>query len=128
MAGNETVGLSWFETLKAKLNPSALMQQFRESKSTILEMILYFGIGFFTSFLLKRYGQYIIVFIIMLIVLQQSGIIQVTVDWNTIQHFMGLQKTVVEGNIVTLFWEWVKLNLVPVLSFCVGFILGLKVG
>lgn len=128
MAGNETVGLSWFETLKAKLNPSALMQQFRESKSTILEMILYFGIGFFTSFVLKRYGQYIIVFIIMLIVLQQSGIIQVTVDWNTIQHFMGLQKTVVQGNIVTLFWEWVKLNLVPVLSFCVGFILGLKVG
>jgi len=128
MAGHESTSLSWFEKLKEALNPHDLMEKFKASKGTILDVILYVGIGFITSFLLKRYGQYVLVFIIGLFVLSQLSIINVEVNWHIIQDFFGLQSTVIEGNVFTIFWEWVKLNVVVVLSFCVGFVIGLKVG
>lgn len=129
MAGSDSSTLSWFEKLKQTLNPHDLAEKFKASKGTILDVILYLGIGFITSYVLKKYGQYVLVFVIGLFVLSQLSILNVEVNWHNIQEFLGLQQTgVIEGNVFTVFWEWVKLNVVIVLSFCVGFLVGLKVG
>jgi len=125
----ESANLSWFEKIKQAMNPKELMEKLQASKGTILDIILYLGIGFITSYLLKKYGQYALFFIIGLFVLAQLNILNVMVNWDNIQQFLGLHQTVaIEGNVFTIFWEWVKLNVVVVLSFCVGFVLGLKVG
>jgi uncharacterized membrane protein (Fun14 family) len=129
MAGSGSTSLSWLEKLKETLNLNDLTEKFKASKGTILDCILYLGIGFITSYILKKYGQYVLFFVIALFVLAQLNILNVDVNWHNIQEFLGLQHIGnVEGNIFTLFWEWVKLNVVVVLSFCVGFLLGLKVG
>lgn len=129
MAGHESIGLSWFEKIKQTLNPHELVEKFKASKGTILDVIVYLSIGFITSYILRKYGQYVLVFVIGLFVMQYLNIMSVEVHWHNIQEFFGLQETgVIDGNIFTVFWEWVKLNVVVVLSFCVGFLLGLKIG
>jgi hypothetical protein len=126
---NESTGLSWYENLKQSLNPGELLEKLKASKGTIIDLFLYLGIGFLFGFLLKRYGQYIVFFAVALFVLAHLNIMQVSVHWDSIQNFLGLHQIGnVEGNVFTVFWEWVKLNAIVVLSFCVGFTLGIKIG
>ncbi len=126
---NESASLSWIENLKQTLNPTELLEKIKASKATILDVFLYLGIGFIIGFLLKRYGQYIVVFAIALFVLTHLNIMQVNVNWDNIQNFLGLHQIGnVEGNVFTVFWQWVKLNAIVVLSFCVGFTFGIKIG
>ena len=126
---NESTALSWFENLKQSLNPGELLEKLKASKGTLFDIFLYLGIGFILGFLLKRFGQYLVVFAIALFVLTHLNIMQVNVNWDSIQNFLGLHQIGnVEGNVFTVFWEWVKINAIVVLSFCVGFTFGIKIG
>jgi uncharacterized membrane protein (Fun14 family) len=125
MANTQT-DLSFFEKMKAQA--SAFAQKFNLTKSTIVDVIVYLGVGFLFGYLLKRFGLQVLIFIICLFVLQYLNIISVNIYWDKMQDMLGLQHThITDGNIFNIFWDWVKLNLIVVLSFSIGFLIGIKV-
>ncbi len=120
------------ETLKERLNPSTLMQRLHITQDMLIDMALYGGIGFLIGFLLKKYGKFIFIVvlcIVALIIAQQAGIISVQVYWTKIQEFLGMQTTgqAPEG-FFTSAWDWAKTHLSLVISFSMGFLIGLRVG
>ncbi len=119
-------------TLKERIQPEAMMEKLRMSRSTLIDIGLYGGIGFLTGFLLKKYGTYVIVFVLFisaLLVLQQFEFMTVSVNWPKVHELMGIHPaTVVGDNILMMSWEWMKANVIISASFTVGFLLGLKIG
>lgn len=120
----------WFETFKQKMQIDTLMDKLNLSKDKLIEMGIWLGIGFLAGFLFKKYAQYLAIVVLTLValaVLQQFEFITVGINW---AKFQGLQPVPVsEGaNLLTVYWEWVKANFAVVLSFSVGFFVGLKVG
>ncbi len=133
MVNNEVARqVGWLDRIKETLNLKDIMDKFELSKNTLIELGLYCGIGFLSGFLLKKYGSYVFIVVLMivgLIVLQQFDIVTITVNWNKVQEVFGIQPTTtLDTNVLTVYWEWVKLNFAIVLSFSVGFLIGLKVG
>jgi hypothetical protein len=122
---------SFFSKLGQVLDPRTWMERFNISKDALVGVTLYLGIGFLAGFLLKRFGAYIFVFIlgiVSLLVLQQLQVVSLSVNWAKANEIFGLQPVAIDGGIVTVYWEWVKMNAVLVFSFSVGFLIGLKIG
>lgn len=125
----ERVGL--IDRIKTQLNTETIMDRLRTSKNKLIEMGIYLGAGFVVGFLLKRYAQYVVVGILCLIglvVLQQMGVLEIVINWDKVQEVFGIQVVPNGANVMNVYWEWIKLNFTLVLSFSVGFLLGLKVG
>lgn len=123
--------VSWLGRIKENLQINTLMDKFHLSPSRLIEMALYLGIGFLSAFLLKKYSSYVfvfILFIVTLILLHQFNIITIVVDWAKIQTLFGIQPATVPDANVVLYWEWIKMNFALVLSFSIGFLIGLRVG
>ena len=128
---NVPVQEGWFEHLKEYVNPSMLMEKIKESKETIIDIILYLGIGFLLGFLLKRYSNYFIMLlgvIILVAILQYYDVMYVNIRWDKIQQIFGLHQQVIQkgDTLVSIYWQWIKLNFIAVLSFSFGFLFGLK--
>lgn len=126
------VQLSLLEKIKQHLSPAMLWEKIKESKSMIVDMVLFFGLGLLIGYMLKKYGQYFVMFLLfvaLLIVLQQLNVVQVGINWVAIQDFFGIhQAAIPQGStLLTLYWEWVKVNIAIVLSFSIGFLVGLRV-
>jgi len=126
------VQLSLLEKIKQHLNPGVMWEKVKESKALIVDMILFFGLGLLIGYMLKKYGQYFVMFLLFiasLIVLQQLNVVQVGINWAAIQDFFGIQHTPIPqgSTMLTVYWEWVKLNIAIVLSFSIGFLVGLRV-
>lgn len=133
MVGNEmeeSVGV--LHTAKERLNIKDLINQVYESKDLIIEIGLYGCIGFFAGYLLKRYNGVIallILFIATLVALNQIELISVTINWNSIYDFFGIQPALVVTDTVTgLVWEWIRANVVIAVSAVIGFLIGLRIG
>lgn len=125
--------LSFFEKAKQFLDPSAVWQNIKDSRGFIFDLALFFCIGFLAGYLLKKYGQYFVVFLVfiaLLVLLQQFNVVHVTINWYTVQHALGIKNVqITQGSaLLTLYWEWVKSNVVIAISFAVGFLGGLRVG
>lgn len=131
MNDNVPVQAGWFEKIKASLNLDGLMEKIRDSKGKIFEIVVYLGAGFLLGFLLKKYAQYMIVLVVLvigLIVLQQLNVITIAVDWVRLQDLFGIQPTVTGSDTISFYFEWIKVNIWLVLSFAIGFFFGLRVG
>ena len=125
--------LGFFDKTKQFLDPSTLWQKIKDSRGYIFNLLLFFCIGFLSGYLLKKYGQYLVIFLVfigLMVVLQQFNVIQVTVNWHIIQNALGIHHVqITQGStLLTLYWQWVKVNVVIVLSFSIGFLSGLRVG
>jgi len=128
---NGQVSMSWLDRMKSSLNVDTMVQKLRMSKGKLIEIALYFGAGFLTGFLLRKYAQYVvvgIVFIVALAVLQQLDILSIVINWNKIYELFGMQPTTPGTQALGSYWEWVKNNFLLIFSFSTGFLLGLKVG
>jgi uncharacterized membrane protein (Fun14 family) len=80
---------------------------------------------------LRTYGQYVaafIVFLVCLIILAQLNIVDITINWKSLQQILGMKPVVVPegGALITAYWDWIKLNMLSAASFCVGFLVGLR--
>lgn len=121
-----------FESLKDKLSPSALMEKLNLNSGTLLESALYLAVGFLFGYLLKKYGTFFfcaVLFIVFLVLAQQLGLISITVYWQNIQSFFGVQgPEPVEGSLLTAYWVWIKAHLLQVVCFSGGFLFGLRLG
>lgn len=127
MANGQEQGI--FGTIKATLNPDALMEKLRMYRGRLLEIVVYGGIGFLCGYFLKRYSTFfilVILFVTLLIFLQQFNFIQFFINWDKVSSFIGLQPAVPDQTIVGQTWNWMKANGVISVSFIVGFLLGLK--
>jgi len=124
--------LSFFEKIKQYLNPTVLWEKIKESKGTIIDISLFFCVGMLVGYMLKKYGQYVVVllvFIACLILLQQINVVNIGVNWASIQDFFGMQHTQIPqgSTLLAVYWDWVKINVMIVLSFSIGFLVGLRI-
>lgn len=120
---------SWFEGIKE--SALSFWQKIKDSKSVILDMVLFFGIGFLIGYFLRKYGQYVaalIVFLVCLVLLAQLNIIDIAINWNKVQQLFGMQPVAIPegGALISAYWQWLKLNMFAAASFCVGFLVGLR--
>jgi len=96
-----------------------------------IEMGSCVGIGFLSGFLFKKYFSTFILCVIfgavVIAVLDYSNLVQI--DWAGLQSTVGVQQS--QQQMTTMFqssFEWIKLNLMAVSCFGVGFIVGFKIG
>lgn len=118
------------DKIKDTLNPNKLAQRF--DKDTLMEMGMYLGVGFLSGFLLKKYFNYVLVFalgIAGILGLQHLGVISIGIDWMRMQEVFGIkQAAALDSSLLASYWDWIRLNVRLVVSFCSGFLIGLKLG
>jgi uncharacterized membrane protein (Fun14 family) len=125
-----TVGISMSE----KLNPSVLIEKLRISPSMAIDFALYAGIGFVSGFLIKRFAPYLValaIFCIVLVFLQESGILMIHINWDQIIQMLGIQVThtsISTSEIIPIIWEWIRTNIGISISLLIGFLVGLQAG
>ncbi len=123
--------VGWFDTIKEKIQIKQLTEKLRVSKDVLVDILLYASIGFLAGFLLKKFSTYVVLFVLMvaaLFVLQKFDLIAITINWTKVNEVLGIQPVNAGGNVATMVWEWMKVNVVITVSFLVGFLLGLRVG
>ncbi len=121
------------DSIKQSFNMQNIMDKIRHSKDKLFEAGLYAGIGFISGFLLKKYSTYVLVCVLVLIglgVLQHLEVINVMINWDKVNEVFGIQaaQTVTADSIISIVWEWIKLNMIISISYLVGLFIGLKVG
>ena len=75
--------MSWLETIKSKLNFSSIKESVYNSRDWLLSLVIYAGVGFLAGFLLKRWGHYValaIVVIVLLALLQQLDFLAIHIN------------------------------------------------
>lgn len=134
MNGNELPPIASGEAvdkLKSFLNWNTLSSRLRLSKEKLIEIGLYFGVGFLAGFILHRYAYivaFLILFIVGLIGLQQINLIDITIYWDEVGALLGMKQVAISPNIFSTMWSWVQLNVIVVISLILGFWLGAKIG
>lgn len=101
------------------------------NKQTVMEIGLYLGLGFVVGFLLRKFSMYIfmlVLFFLGLYVAQYYNLIEIAINWKQVQANLGIKPTSLDANMMSVYWEWFKLNFVIVISFAVGFLIGIKLG
>jgi len=112
----------WINSLFAKL---------QINKQTLMEIGLYLGLGFIVGFLLRKFSTYVfmvVLFIIGLYVAQYYNLVDLAINWKQVQATFGIKSTSLDASMMSVYWEWFKLNFVIVISFAVGFLFGIKLG
>ncbi len=119
--------VGWFAKVKSTLG----FDKLHISTDTIIELCLYFGAGFLVGFLLKRLSTYLVALVfafIVIFILHEMGILTLTFNLDKFQSICGTQP-VGEPHVsfVMALWAWCKAHIAYVLSFLLGFFIGLKV-
>jgi len=100
------------------------------STTKILELLTYFGVGFFVGFLLKKYFKYIFIAILILglglFILQNSNVI--SIDWVKIRQLTGVSPEDTLGSLFQIYLDWIKQNLLIIITGFVGLLVGYKIG
>lgn len=120
------------ETIKNAMHPEAIANKVGIDKNMLIDIGLYGSIGFIVGFLLKKYSEYFISFILLiigLVVLQQFDYIAISINMPKIHELLGLQTLPVAGEgYASLLLEWMRANVAGSASLAVGFLIGLRVG
>lgn len=119
--------VGWFTKVKSALG----IDKLHISTDTVIELLLYFGAGFLVGFLLKRLSTYLVALIfafIVIFILHEMGVLTLSFNADKFQAIFGTQP-VGEPHIsfVMALWAWCKSHIAYVLSFLLGFFIGLKV-
>ncbi len=126
----QTVEIGWFDRLKNSLQLDKIAEKLNFSKHKILDMALFFGIGFLAGFLWKRYANYFIAalsFIGVLIIFNQLELINLNINWIKIQECCGVEPAQADTDVFAMLWSWAKNNILIIFSFIIGFCFGAKV-
>lgn len=119
------------ETLKNAMHPEVIANKLGMDKNMLIDIGLYGAIGFITGFLLKKYSDYFIALVLLivgLVVLQQFDYVSVSINMPKIHQMLGLQSVPMVGDKYgAMLLEYVKANIAGTASLVVGFLIGLKV-
>lgn len=120
------------ETIKGSLQPESIANKFGVDKNLLIDVGVYCAIGFIVGFLLKKYSEYFISLVLLvvgLVVLQQFDYISVSINNVKIHNALGLEGMPMAGHgYSSLLWDWISTHVVSASSLGVGFLIGLKVG
>lgn len=123
----------WFDSIKETLRIDALVEKIKANKQVFIDIGIFSFAGFVAGFLVKRYGHYMLacaLFVVGLVFLQYVSLINISINWTHVEQVFGIQKSTAleNGTLLTIFWEWAKANMMRLISFVVGFLVGLRVG
>ena len=126
----ENTGL--IESLKNAMQPEVIANKIGMDKNVLIDIGIYGTIGFIIGFLLKKYSEYFIaamLVMVLLMVLQQFDYISISINTPKIHQMLGLPSSSVVGDRYgVLLFEWMKANVAGSASLIVGFLIGLKIG
>ena len=134
MADVENVGqsavdaASWSDTLKGHAQDAWAKVQ--ESHSLLFTIAIYSGVGFVAGFLCKKYAHFLVLLIVLAVcvsVLQQMDYVSFSIQWERIYALLGVPSSA-DSSLINCFIDWVKNNITQMVSFVVGFLLGLRFG
>lgn len=117
-------------SFKEYLNPKNWAEKCNLSKQKMIECGIYFLVGFGLGFLIKKYSNFLYaaaVTIVGITLLHYLGFITIAVHTDRLQSVLGIEFSCVQSDMPSHCMEWVKMNIVLVVSLVVGFIIGLKV-
>ena len=118
------------DTVKDKISWDSVKGKFDFSQSQLIEIATYFGIGFFSGFLFKKYFRYLFVAMIILVIslkyFESSGFI--TFHWDSVQTFLSSNNITGLEAVFYACVDWVTANAPYSAGFGVGFLIGYKVG
>jgi hypothetical protein len=115
---------NWLEKIKTTLG----LDKLHITTDTIIQVCLYVGAGFLVGFLLKRLSTYLLAIVFALVVIllmNQFGWLTMIINTDKIQEFFGMQSG--QTTLLVALWYWAKAHVAYVLSFIIGFLVGLKV-
>jgi uncharacterized membrane protein (Fun14 family) len=119
-------------TVKNNFSVDGIINYVVQSKDVILEMGLYGLLGFAAGYLLKRYSGFIVTLAlvaVVLVVLNQFGLVTVFLNWNKLYEYLGVQPALVStDNLIAVGTEWARTNVVVVASAAIGFLIGIRAG
>ena len=120
------------ETIKNAMKPEVIADRVGIDKNILIDIGLYGAIGFVIGFFLKKYSEYFIALILLIIgmvALQQFDYVAISINIPKVHEMLGLQSIPVMGEgYLSLLSEWVRANVPAAGSLTVGFLIGLKVG
>jgi len=126
----ENTGL--IESLKNAMQPEVIANKIGMDKNVLIDIGIYGTIGFIIGFLLKKYSEYFIAAILLIVgvfVLQQFNYVSFSINTPRIHQMLGLPSSSVVGDRYgVLLFEWMKANVAGSASLIVGFLIGLKIG
>jgi uncharacterized membrane protein (Fun14 family) len=118
------VSAHWLDKIKMALHLDKL--QFSTGK--LIEIGIYFGLGFLVGYLFKRFSAFFIFVVITFLgiyLLNQFEIINFSINATKLCELLGIQ-TAPNVNIVYCYFASVKENIVSLLSFLIGFFVGIS--
>jgi len=117
---------TWWAKIKTTLG----LDKLHISKEMLIYVVTYLNAGFVVGFLMKRLRTYLLALlfaVIFLLILNQMDLISLTVHVDKVREFFGLQPMGAQVNLMQVMWDWAKEHIVYVLSFMIGFLVGLKI-
>ena len=125
------VKTGWLDAIKENLSFEVLSKKLDLTKEKMVALVVYLGAGLLLGFLLKRFFKYVLFLAAILIglyFLQKSGAINIVIDWNKMNDFIGIKSVPqVDSNLFLGYWLWIKANVAISISFLIGFIIGWKI-
>ena len=120
------------DSVKGKVDWTGLKSKLDFSQAQMVEMATYFGIGFFSGFLFKKYAKFLIVSIVVLVVALNyfNASEFITINWGNVYSFLSIDTSIGDfgGHLYNIASSWVKNNVAVSVSLSIGFLVGYKVG
>lgn len=116
---------TWFESIKKILK----LDSIDWTPQTLMYMGLYGVGGFLCGFFFKRFSSYVFVLILIglgIYVLDQMGIISMTISTTRLQEILGISSQTMNMGIASMLWEWIINHVLFTVCSVVGFFLGFK--
>src|SRR5437667_8665844 len=85
------------------LTPESITSKFNFSRENLIEIGIYFGIGFVAGFLIKKYSHLIVgigLIIGAVMALQYFGFLTVVIHCDKIQQVLGVEPALMNGSLV----------------------------
>ncbi len=125
MVGSETqASTSWIAKLKSVLH----LDNFTTNR--LIEVGMYLGLGLLIGYALKRFSGAFITIVLTLLglfLLHQFQIINLSFNVDKLRECFGLVSTQ-DSTLLYAYWNWVKAHVILVLSFFIGFLIGIRLG
>lgn len=116
----------WLDKVKTSLH----LDKFEFSTGKIIEIGMYVGFGFLIGYVLKRFSSAVLVIVLTLLaifLLHQFEIINLSLNIDKLHQFLGIQQAT-GASVFCAYVGWAKANVILVLSFFIGFLIGIRLG
>lgn len=116
----------WISKIKSSLH----LDNFQFSSNKLIEIGMYLGFGFLIGYILKRFSAFLLIVVLTLLglfLLHQFEIVNLTLNIDKLRAFLGIEH-MADSSIFSAYWSWTKANIILLLSFFIGFLIGIRLG